>query len=171
MTPLLDLPKTRAEIDRLQSTRKRRAVEQARRAPFFSRKLDYIDLDRLDDPDEWRKIPILDKETLRKLDDRAFYETFCLTPDDGVAEYWRSGGSTGEPLFYPRSYDDIAAAMIGFAQSTTARTAAEAAARTCHFRSAFIRSARCWRALRRLAASPSTGPAPGRRHLRPCSLN
>ena len=114
MTPLLDLP--RAEIDPLQSTRKRRAVEQARRAPFFCGKLDYIDLDRLDDPDEWRKIPILDKETLRKLDDRAFYETFCLTPDDGVAEYWRSGGSTGEPLFYPRGYDDIAAAMIGFAR-------------------------------------------------------
>ena len=61
-------------------------------------------------------MPILDKETLRKLDDREFYESFCLTPDDGIAEYWRSGGSTGTPLFYPRSYDDIDAAMVGFAR-------------------------------------------------------
>ena len=53
---------------------------------------------------------------LRRLQDREFYEGFCLTPDDGIAEYWRSGGSTGTPLFYPRSYDDIEAAMIGFAR-------------------------------------------------------
>jgi phenylacetate-CoA ligase len=58
----------------------------------------------------------LDKETLRKLEDRAFYEQFCLTPEDGIAEYWRSGGATGTPLFYPRSYEDIAAAMVGFAR-------------------------------------------------------
>jgi len=116
MTPLADLPKTRSEIARIQSERKKRAVQQARRAAFFDGKLDCVNLDRLDDPDEWRKIPILDKETLRKLDDREFYETFCLTSDDGVAEFWRSGGSTGTPLFYPRSYDDIAAAMIGFAR-------------------------------------------------------
>ena len=70
-------------------------------------------MDRLDDPDEWRKVPILDKETLRKLDDNEFYEKFCVTPDDGFAEYWRSGGSTGMPLFCPRSYDDIEAAMVG----------------------------------------------------------
>ncbi|MDE2285876.1 MAG: AMP-binding protein [Hyphomicrobiales bacterium] len=116
MTPLAELPKTRREIERLQSERKKRAVAQARRAPFFAGKLDRVDPDRLDDPDEWRKIPILDKETLRKLDDREFYDRFCLTPDDGVAEFWRSGGSTGTPLFYPRSYADIVAAMIGFAR-------------------------------------------------------
>jgi phenylacetate-CoA ligase len=116
MTPLAELPKTRAEIDHIQSARKKRAVEQARRAPFFNAKLDRVNTDRLDDPDEWHKIPILDKETLRKLDDRAFYDSFCLPPDDGIAEYWRSGGSTGTPLFYPRSYGDIAAAMTGFAR-------------------------------------------------------
>jgi phenylacetate-CoA ligase len=116
MTPLVDLPKTRAAIERMQSTRKRRAIEQARRAPFYQGKLDHVNIDRLDDAEEWGKIPILDKETLRKLDDREFYQNFCLTPDDGIAEYWRSGGSTGAPLFYPRSYDDIAAAMIGFAR-------------------------------------------------------
>jgi len=116
MTPLLDLPKTRRDIERIQSERKKRAVAQAQRAPFYKGKLDHVKLERLDDPDEWRKLPILDKETLRQLDDRQFYESFCLPPDDGIAEYWRSGGATGTPLFYPRSYDDIAAAMIGFAR-------------------------------------------------------
>jgi phenylacetate-CoA ligase len=116
MTLLAELPKTRAAIEAIQSEGKKRAVAQARRAPFYRGKLDHVNLDRLDDPDEWRKVPILDKEMLRKLADREFYERFCITPDDGVAEYWRSGGSTGTPLFYPRSYGDIAAAMIGFAR-------------------------------------------------------
>ena len=116
MAPLANLPRTRAEIERIQSERKRRALTQARRAPFYAGKLEHVNADRLDDPDEWRKIPILDKETLRKLEDREFYERFCIAPDDGIAEYWRSGGATGTPLFYPRSYGDIAAAMIGFAR-------------------------------------------------------
>ena len=53
---------------------------------------------------------------LRALSDADFYETFCLKPDDGIAEYWRSGGATGVPLFYPRSFADIRAAMVGFAR-------------------------------------------------------
>ena len=124
MAPLVDLPealpktlpKSRGEIECIQSQRKGFALAQARRAPFYQGKLDHVDADRLDDPDEWRKIPILDKETLRKLGDREFYEHFCIAPDDGIAEYWRSRGSTGTPLFYPRSYGDIAAAMVGFAR-------------------------------------------------------
>jgi phenylacetate-coenzyme A ligase PaaK-like adenylate-forming protein len=124
MSPLVDLPETltntlpksRGEIECIQSQRKKLALAQARRAPFYQGKLGHVDADRLDDPDEWRKIPILDKERLRKLGDREFYEHFCIAPDDGIAEYCRSGGSTGTPLFYPRSYGDIAAAMIGFAR-------------------------------------------------------
>ena len=124
MTTLVDLPKTlletlpqtRADIERIQSERKKRALAQARRAPFYKGKLDHVKAERLDDADEWRKIPILHKEMLRKLGDREFYEHFCLAPDDGIAEYWRSGGATGTPLFYPRSYGDIAAAMVGFAR-------------------------------------------------------
>ena len=116
MTPLVDLPKSRTEIERIQSERKKHALAKARRAPFYKGKLDHVNAGRLDDPDEWRKIPILDKETLRKLDDQKFYQDFCVPSGDGIAEYWRSGGATGTPLFYPRSYDDIAAAMIGFAR-------------------------------------------------------
>jgi phenylacetate-CoA ligase len=116
MTPLIELPKTRAQIERIQSDRKKLALAQARRAPFYRGKLDHVNAEQIDDPDEWRKIPILDKDMLRRLGDREFYDQFCVAPDDGIAEYWRSGGSTGTPLFYPRSYDDIAAAMVGFAR-------------------------------------------------------
>jgi len=113
---LLPMPKSRAEIAAIHSRRKRHALAQARRAPFYAGKLDHIDPDKLDDPDEWRRIPILDKDMLRRLSDREFYDAFCVKPSDGIAEYWRSGGSTGSPLFYPRSFADIAHAMIGFAR-------------------------------------------------------
>ena len=113
---MLALPKSHAEILGIQQSRKRRAVEQARRAPFHAGRLDHVDLDRLDDADEWRKIPILDKDMLRSLSDADFYEKFCLKPDDGIAEFWRSGGATGAPLFYPRSFTDIRYAMTGFSR-------------------------------------------------------
>jgi hypothetical protein len=43
------------------------------------------------------------------MSDAEFYRDFCLPPteDDGIAQYWRSGGTTGRPLFYPRSRRDI----------------------------------------------------------------
>jgi phenylacetate-CoA ligase len=111
---MLPLPGSRAEIDAIQRARKRRALEQALRAPFYAGKLDHVDPTKLDDPAEWRKIPILDKDMLRKLSDHDFYGAFCLQPADGIAEYWRSGGATGTPLFYPRSFEDIRYAMTGF---------------------------------------------------------
>ncbi|HEY1747539.1 MAG TPA: AMP-binding protein [Xanthobacteraceae bacterium] len=88
------------------------------RAPFFRGKLDHIDLDRLDNPAEWHKIPILEKDMLRGISDVEFYRDFCLAPDPGdhVTQYWRSGGTTGRPLFYPRSSADIEAATHGFAR-------------------------------------------------------
>src|SRR5260221_13390864 len=102
----LKLPASRAEIRRIQKERKRAAVEQALRSTFWKPRLQKIKLDRLDDPDEWRKIPILDKDTLRALTDPQFYSEFCVKPEDGIQEYWRSGGVTGQPLFYPRSFRD-----------------------------------------------------------------
>lgn len=110
------LPRSRAEIAAIHAARKRHAVQQAMRAPFFRGKLDRINLDRLDDPAEWAKIPLLDKDMLRDMSDAEFYHDFCLPPGPGdhVAQFWRSGGSTGRPLFYPRSRVDIQAAMRGF---------------------------------------------------------
>lgn len=114
----MELPKNRSDIARIQSKRKRAAVEQALRAAFWQRRLPKdIDLERLDDDEEWRRIPILDKDALRELTDRQFYEEFCVSPLDGVAEYWRSGGVTGEPLFYPRSSRDIEYGLESFART------------------------------------------------------
>jgi phenylacetate-CoA ligase len=113
----LALPKSRAEVRRIQSERKRAAVEQARRSAFWRPRLEGVRLDRLDDPDEWRRIPILDKDTLRALGDRRFYDEFCVSGQDGVAEYWRSGGVTGQPLFYPRSFRDIEFGLLSFART------------------------------------------------------
>jgi phenylacetate-CoA ligase len=112
------MPRARAEISAIQSARKRHAIQQAMRAPFYRGKLDHIDLDRLDDPCEWEKIPVLDKDMLRSMSVREFYRDFCLQPAPGdyIAQYWRSGGTTGPPLFYPRSRRDIEAAMRGFAR-------------------------------------------------------
>jgi phenylacetate-CoA ligase len=114
--PSLSPPATTDHIRKIQSERKRYAVAQARRAPFFKGKLDHVNIDRLDDPAEWNKVPILDKDMLRSMSDAEFYRDFCLLESDGdsVSEYWRSGGTTGRPLFYPRSHRDLAAAMLGF---------------------------------------------------------
>jgi phenylacetate-CoA ligase len=111
----MSLPKSRAEILRIQSERKRAAVEQAMRSPFWQKRLPKLNLDRLED--EWRRIPILDKDTLRSLTDQQFYSEFCVTRHDGIAEYWRSGGVTGQPLFYPRSFKDIQVGLESFART------------------------------------------------------
>jgi phenylacetate-CoA ligase len=117
MTDVLPLPRSREEIRRIQSERKRAALAQARRAPFHRERLARVDERRLEDPEEWAKIPVLDKETLRGLSDEAFYRDFCVTPEDGIAEYWRSGGATGMPLFYPRSPTDLRYGLLSFART------------------------------------------------------
>ena len=49
------LPKTRKEIAKIQSERKRVAVEQARRSPFWQKRLPTsLDLGKLDDPAVWQ---------------------------------------------------------------------------------------------------------------------
>jgi phenylacetate-CoA ligase len=112
------LPKSRAEILRLQSERKRAAVEQALRSRFWQKRIPKnISLEKVSDLDVWRKIPILDKDTLRALPDAQFYGEFCIADHDGIAEYWRSGGVTGQPLFYPRSFRDIEYGLEAFART------------------------------------------------------
>jgi phenylacetate-CoA ligase len=105
------------EVRRNQAERKRFAVEQALRSPFWKPRLSKVRLDALEDPAEWRRIPILDKDTLRGLTDQQFYSEFCIPPGDGIQEYWRSGGVTGQPLFYPRSYRDMEFGLEAFART------------------------------------------------------
>ncbi len=117
MLTLDDAPypaKSRDDISALHKARLPIAVERARRSAYFMGKLDHIDLDRLDDPNEWRKIPIMTKDQLREVPADRFYEDFCIAPRADVVEYWRSGGATGRPLFYPRSAEDMHYGMEGF---------------------------------------------------------
>jgi phenylacetate-CoA ligase len=110
----LPIPKSRAEIAALQRERKVAAVKNALRAPFHQKRLKGIDPERVADPARWREIPLLTKEELRALPAEQFFSDFCLAKRDEIAEYWRSGGVTGEPLFYPRTYTDLRYCMLGF---------------------------------------------------------
>jgi len=97
-------PKSKTELEQIQRERKRVAVERAMQAPFFKHRLGNIHLEKLDD--EWRRIPILTKEELRQIPPGRFHDEFCIQPRSAAVEYWRSGGATGRPLFYPRSAED-----------------------------------------------------------------
>jgi len=114
---VLPIPSSREALAKLQSERKVIAVENAKKAPFFEGKLDHIDMAKLDDPDEWRKIPLLEKDELRAIPNDQFFEQFCIAPKSEISEFWRSGGSTGKPLFYPRTFEDIEYAMMAFRRS------------------------------------------------------
>ena len=91
----LPLPESRAHMAHIQSERKKKAFALAKTVPWYRDKLAGIDGDALEDPTEWQKIPILDKDTLRKFSHAELLEAFCAVPRDQIAEYWRSGGSTG----------------------------------------------------------------------------
>jgi len=103
----LRLPESRREIAEIQRARKPLAVENAKRAKYYRGRLDRIDTGRLDDPEEWAKIPIVDKEILRDIGVENFEDQFCIAPRGEIAEYWRSGGATGVPLYYPRTHADM----------------------------------------------------------------
>ena len=81
---------------------------------FFAGKLDHINLDHVHEPEEWAKVPILTKDELRAIPAEDFHDVFCVGPRNEVIEFWRSGGSTGQPLFYPRSFNDLRLAREGF---------------------------------------------------------
>src|SRR5260370_9516695 len=105
---------SQAEIERTQRERKRVAVERALRSPFLGKRLPKLDLDRLDDRDVWRRIPLLSREELRQIPAERFHDEFWIQPRTKVVEYWRSGGATGRPLFYPRSAEDMLHGLLAF---------------------------------------------------------
>ncbi len=111
------LPRSREHIAEIQRERKRVAFERAKTAPWYRGRLDHIRADRLDDPEEWQKIPVLDKDTLRTFDHAGFMQNFCVAPRDRIAEYWRSGGATGKPVFYPRTYEDVRFGLVSWGRS------------------------------------------------------
>jgi phenylacetate-CoA ligase len=102
-------PKSRTEIERIQRERKSIAIERARQSPFLRKR---IPEGRADDI--WHRIPPLTKEELRQLPPERFHDEFCIQPRTKVVEYWRSGGATGRPLFYPRSAEDMEHGLLAF---------------------------------------------------------
>ncbi len=111
----LTLPKSPADIDVIHKKRRRTAVEAALRAPFHQKRLPRnLQLDNIHEPEEWAKIPVLDKEELRALSPREFMDDFNTAKREDIQEFWRSGGSTGKPLFYPRTFKDMEYMFEGF---------------------------------------------------------
>ena len=117
---LLQLPKTRQEIRTIQSERKRAAFQRAKKTKWYKGKIDHIDIDRLDDPQVWEQIPIIDKEILRQFDHNEFMDQFCIAEKNEIAEYWRSGGTTGKPVFYPRTFKDVEYGLVTWGRSFSA---------------------------------------------------
>ncbi len=92
-------------------------LERAARSPLFSRKLARAGVHGGAplDWNAWRKIPPTNKDELRALD--AFEEGMAIAPRSEVVEYWRSGGVTGRPLFYPRTARDVEESLTAFART------------------------------------------------------
>nr|HIL76431.1 hypothetical protein [Rhodospirillales bacterium] len=70
----MNIPSSREEISKIQSVQKKIALQRARKANFHKGRLDHIDEDKLDDPDEWRKIPLLTKDELREIPPERFFD-------------------------------------------------------------------------------------------------
>ena len=107
-------PRSQSAIDAIQKQRRRIAVERALQSRFWKQRMPKLDLDRVHEPDVWRRIPVLTKEALREIPADRFHDEFCIAPRTQVVEYWRSGGATGRPLFYPRSAEDMATNIMAF---------------------------------------------------------
>ena len=95
-------PASAAEVTRIQRERKAVALQRARRSPFLKKRIPQGEAE-----DIWHRIPLLTKEELRNIPPQRFHDEFCIEPRSRAVEYWRSGGATGRPLFYPRSAEDM----------------------------------------------------------------
>ena len=102
-------PKSRKELLAIQRKRKEVALERARQSPFLKKRIPKGKAE-----DIWHKIPPLTKEELRAIPPQRFHEEFCIQPRSAAVEYWRSGGATGRPLFYPRSAEDMEHGLRAF---------------------------------------------------------
>jgi phenylacetate-CoA ligase len=102
-------PASSSEVLKIQRERKRVALERARQSPFLSKRIPQGPVEEI-----WRKIPLLTKEELRSIPPERFHDEFCIQPRTRVVEYWRSGGATGRPLFYPRSAEDTEHGLRAF---------------------------------------------------------
>ena len=105
----LQWPSSVEQIARIQAERRRIALERARQSPFLRKRIPPGDAE-----DIWHQIPVLTKEELRTIPPERFHDEFCIQPRVRTVEYWRSGGATGRPLFYPRSAEDMVWNLLAF---------------------------------------------------------
>jgi phenylacetate-CoA ligase len=89
-------------------------LERARRSSFFRRKLEAagIETGRGLDWAHWLAIAPTAKDELRAVASPA--SDLWIVGRDEVVEYWRSGGVTGRPLFYPRTAGDLENSLQAF---------------------------------------------------------
>ncbi|HSA72035.1 MAG TPA: AMP-binding protein [Burkholderiales bacterium] len=85
------------------------AVERALQSRFLKKRIPKGPIE-----DIWQRIPVLTKEELRSIPPERFHDEFCIQPCTKAVEYWRSGGATGRPLFYPRSAEDMQHGLLAF---------------------------------------------------------
>jgi phenylacetate-CoA ligase len=68
--------------------------------------------------ERWLSIPPMSKDELRAVP--YLVRDFCLTGPEDVSEFWRSGGVTGRPVFYPRTATDVEASLDAFTRTLRA---------------------------------------------------
>ena len=112
-----DLPESRSAIRTLQSERKKYAFDRAMQSPWYRERLEGVNRRWLDEPEEWAKIPILGKDTLRQWSHDEFMRQINVAPPEEISEYWRSGGTTGKPVFYPRTFEDVTYGLLSWGRS------------------------------------------------------
>jgi phenylacetate-CoA ligase len=102
-------PSSVSQLQEIQRERKQVAIERALQSPFLKKRIPKGKAE-----DIWHRIPLLTKEELRQIPPERFHDEFCIQPRTKVVEYWRSGGATGRPLFYPRSAEDMVHGLLAF---------------------------------------------------------
>jgi phenylacetate-CoA ligase len=102
-------PVSVSQLENIQRERKRVAVERALQSRFLKKRIPKGPVE-----DIWQRIPVLTKEELRAIPPERFHDEFCIQPCTKAVEYWRSGGATGRPLFYPRSAEDMQHGLLAF---------------------------------------------------------
>jgi phenylacetate-CoA ligase len=102
-------PVSVSQLETIQRDRKRVAVERALQSRFLKKRIPKGPIE-----DIWHLIPVLTKEELRSIPPERFHDEFCIQPCTKAVEFWRSGGATGRPLFYPRSAEDMQHGLLAF---------------------------------------------------------
>ncbi|MCF8030401.1 MAG: phenylacetate--CoA ligase [Desulfohalobiaceae bacterium] len=95
---------SREEIASLQTQRLRETLERAKHSPFYSERLQGIDPESLNSPEDIRHLPLTSKEDLR-----AFYPWGFLTePVENMVRLHASSGTTGSPIAILYTRQDLA---------------------------------------------------------------